>query len=346
MSIKSVNEKLLDLTIRRSVFLEQYKTHEVREIMAFLNLQVEPDIVQRLQSYSSRSWTARRLRMLRKEIERLSADGMAELTRRFNRDMVRFGQQEATWQTKVLGQSVPLEISFVTPSVPMIREMLQNRPVYGKFVSDWFADLAPSLAGRVSQQIMIGVTEGDGVDQIVRRIVGTRVNQYTDGILQVARREAEAVVRTSIAGISSNTRDTVYAENMDVVKAVMWTASLDAKTCEACGALDGVTYDVQDGKRPPLHWNCRCTTIPVTRSWKELGLDAKDLDTGLRASMNGYVPGKLSYPDWLKDQTAAVQRQALGVRKAELFRSGQVSFDRFVDDRSRIRTLDELEELL
>lgn len=84
----------------------------------------------------------------------------------------------------------------------------------------------------------------------------------------------------------------------------------------------------------------------MTKSWRELGFKAKETPAALRASADGYVPATMTFPQWLKRQPLSVQQEMLGKRKAELFQSGRISFDRFVDDRSRVRTLAELERLL
>jgi len=62
--------------------------------------------------------------------------------------------------------------------------------------------------------------------------------------------------------------------------------------------------------------------------------------------MNGRVSDKITYGQWLRDQSRATQELALGKRKAQLFRSGQLDIRDFIDDRGRILTLKELESLI
>ncbi len=101
-----------------------------------------------------------------------------------------------------------------------------------------------------------------------------------------------------------------------------------------------------DGPRPPQHVGCRCTTVPVCKSWKELGFDFAEMPASERAAMNGRVPDTVTYGQWLRGQSRATQELALGKRKAQLFRSGQLGIGDFIDDRSRILTLKELESLI
>jgi SPP1 gp7 family putative phage head morphogenesis protein len=230
--------------------------------------------------------------------------------------------------------------------VPAIREMIREAPIHGRFVKDWLADLAPATAARVNQQIMIGATMGEGIDQIVRRIAGTRANQYTDGILQRSRRDIEATVRTAVAGVSNNVRQLTYEGNTRVIKAVLFVATLDLRTCEICGGFDGNQYEIDEGPRPPIHPVCRCTTAPVLKSWRELGLDLKEAPAGTRASMDGQVPASVDFPTWLGRRSAAEQDQVLGPARGTLYRAGEVKFRDFVDaeDKTRLLTLAELEK--
>ena len=46
-----------------------------------------------------------------------------------------------------------------------------------------------------------GVVQGEDVDTLVRRIRGTRAQRYADGVMEVNRRGAEAMVRTAVAEV-------------------------------------------------------------------------------------------------------------------------------------------------
>ena len=108
--------------------------------------------------------------------------------------------------------------------------------------------------------------------------------------------------------------------------------------------------------------NCRSIMSPITRSWQELSgkdlkpgrgaariddifdkrLKAQGLKPGqisrikrnTRASMNGQVPVKQTYPEWLKRQDAKFQNKVLGTTKGKLFREGGLTVDKFVDAQS------------
>jgi len=154
----------------------------------------------------------------------------------------------------------------------------------------------------------------------------------------------EATVKTALSHTANVARESVYKANEDVIKGVQWVSTLDGRTSAICMARDGIVYPPDKGPRPPAHWNCRSATIPILKSWKELGIDAKEIDEGTRASMNGQVPAGQNYDSWLRTQSADFQNDVLGKGKADIFRDG-TSVTKFVDKSGRELTLAELRKL-
>ena len=91
------------------------------------------------------------------------------------------------------------------------------------------------------------------------------------------------------------------------IEKYQYVAALSERTCDTCGGLDGETFDVKDARPgdnyPPMHANCRCTTImagftPATRI-------ARDPET----SKNYKVDGNMTFEEWknsLTDEQQAV----------------------------------------
>ena len=122
-----------------------------------------------------------------------------------------------------------------------------------------------------------------------------------------------------------------------------------------CRVRDGLLYSA-DGKHRPvgghkvpwgagpgrLHFNCRSVSVPVLKSWKELGIDAEELPASTRASMDGTVPADLTYGQWLARQSAERQDEILGPVRGKLLRAGRVKVEQFTDDKGNWLTLDQL----
>jgi SPP1 gp7 family putative phage head morphogenesis protein len=357
--------------IRQGVLLEQYKTQEVRQLISFLNRFIEPDLEAKLRQYAGKTLSTARVQAMRDAVKSILQDGYRQMKNDLLDDLGAQAKVEAPADTAVIADALPFDVSLVTPSAAVLRTMLATQPINGAFVPEWFGALAANVVQRTNQQIMIGATTGESIDDIVRRIVGTRANRYRDGILERSRSDVEAVARTAVAGVSNNVRQEVYDANTDLIKGVQITATLDTRTCIACMDQDGQVYDVDSGPRPPLHFNCRCTTVPILRSWQELGLPLQEAKATTRASnaltramakqvqgmdpeqrravkmqFQGQVPASLTYPQWLSQQTAEVQDEALGRTRGQLFRSEQLKIRDFIGTSNRVLTLEELQDQL
>lgn len=163
-------------------------------------------------------------------------------------------------------------------------------------------------------------------------------------IREVTRRGIQALVRTSINHATNVGRQQVWEENSDIIKGVRWVSTLDMRTTPICRDRDGKIYEVDKGPRPPAHPNCRSTTTAVVKSWKELGFDMDELDEPTRASMDGQVPGDLTYWQWFERQTGDVQKEVLGPTRYQMWRRGEIADPTdFTNDKGRLYTLEELE---
>jgi len=169
--------------------------------------------------------------------------------------------------------------------------------------------------------------------------------------------QLKTLTRTAITETSNFVSNTTYKLNDDVVKGYQYVATLDARTSLICGRLDGKVYSLsnKNAPQPPQHFNCRSTTIPVIKSTNQL-LNTKNnrlqkrkiagLSDSRRASINGQVPGKTTYPEWLSSQSNDVKLAILGNQKrVSLFNSGDIKFSQFSNKDGKLISLKQLEEL-
>ncbi len=339
----AVNDDLLDLNVRHQVELQRLSTGIVRKLIKLLN-RVDPDLLAQIRKRGDTSgkFTTRRLERLLEEIREINRVAYATLEKTIRGDLQDLAIYEAQFQARLIQRSVPVVLDLVTPAREQLVAAVMSRPFQGRLLKEWVSEMEAGRYGRLRDAIRIGFVEGETVDQLVRRIAGTKANQYQDGILDISRRSAEAMARTAINHTSTFARQMLYEENDDLVKAVKWVSTLDSRTTPVCRARDGMVFPIDKGPRPPAHIRCRSTIVPVLKSWREMGIDMDELDAGTRASMNGEVPGDLTYNAWLKRQPAGFQDEVLGPTRGALFRRGGISMDRFVDRSGRQYTLDEL----
>jgi len=343
----TVNELIADRAIRHALYLERYKTQVVNDLLSQFNKELEPELIAKIQK-SLRTITRRskKLKQLFKDNGDLVKEQYTVMEAKLYEQLRDFSKVESAWLIKTLENINPVAVDFVAPSANIIKALVKNQPMEGALVKDWFNKLSKDTAFNINRQIQNGMIEGEGIEDIVRRIKGTRAAQYTDGILNASRNHIRAIVRTAVSNVAHTAREETYKANMDMIKGVQIIATLDTRTCLECMNLDGKLFEVGEGRRPPFHHGCRCSDAPVLKSWKELGIDKDELPPATRASMNGQVPETQTYPEWLKKQTIDIQNEALGVKRAQLFRKGQLKLKEFTDRRNKPLTLKELEKKL
>nr|WP_309504298.1 minor capsid protein [uncultured Roseovarius sp.] len=336
-----VNDDLADAQTRHQIGLLRLSNSTVRKIIALLN-RTDARIVERLLRSDLSDMTRKRQEELLRDIRRIVDSVYEDATGALRIELDKLALYEVDYQGDLFKEVVPVKLDVVTPAADQILAAVNSRPFQGRLLKDWFKDLPEGAFKRLRDSIRMGIVEGRTTGQMVRDIRGTAAQGYKDGILQVNRRHAETTVRTAVNHTANAARDRLYKANLSLIKGVQWVSTLDGRTSAICRARDGKVYDVDKGPRPPAHPNCRSSTAPVLRSWKELGIDLTDSPAGTRASMNGQVAADLTYGEWLRKQPVEFQNEVLGVSKAVLFRKGELPIDRFVNRVGDELTLDEL----
>ena len=214
----------------------------------------------------------------------------------------------------------------------------------GQLLEPWIKNFSDREVARVNNTIRAGWSQGKTNQQLVQEIIGTKARNYKDGVLNTTRRNASTVVRTSVQHAASAARQETWEANRDVVDKYEFLATLDRSTSPQCRALDGQIFEFGKGPIPPIHPNCRSTTIPVLNDKYSF------LSTGrTRSGETGPVSADQSYYDWLKRQPVSVQKEVLGPTRAKLFKDGGMSAERFrelqFDRNFEPLTLDEMRVL-
>lgn len=351
-----VNDRILDREIRHLVGLQRLAGGEVREILAILDA-TEEDLrgilTDRLSRIDFSTTETQRLANLLSEVRAMRTAAHRAMGTQLSSDLIEIGEYEIDFQRRLIQNAAPVTLDIGTLSaVSQVAEIVRSKPFNGLILSDWVADLADKDVRRIQQAINIGMVEGQGVEDIVNRVVGSR-SGHVKGVIDMSRHHATTWVRSAVSHTANEARDALYAANTDVIKGVTFTATLDNRTTSLCIARDGFTYSLPDHEPldggPPwlsgpgrLHPRCRSSGTPVLKSWRELGIDLSEAPEGTRASMNGQVPQKTTYREWIKRQNASVQNEVLGVKRAKALRRGDLSVAEMFDDRGEFWTLDEL----
>ncbi len=324
----SVNDELLDRQLAHATYTQRFGTGLARRVLKLLTA-TESDLTGQIESrlakisergYDQGPTTTKRLNTLLGSIAETRATGFAELQKALTSELLEFVDHEADFQKRVLKAVVPIPQGFNAPSRQLLESIVTSRPMQGRVLKQWVGDLEDADRKAIQSAVRIGMVEGESIPNIVTR-VGDRTN--------LTQRQTFDIVQTAVNHVSNHARDAIAQENDDIVKALQWHATLDGRTCQICGGLDGKVLPLKSGRRPPAHFKCRCTVTYVIKSWQELGL--KDPDPGVRSSMNGDEPGDITYGEWLRKQPRAFVFETLGRKKGQLFLDGGLKIDRFAD---------------
>lgn len=201
----------------------------------------------------------------------------------------------------------------------------------GEVVSKAFRGLAESQAQRFNAIVRTGILSGEPTPQIARRMVG---NLDFGQLAKTARQQAQAggeltrladhqvltVVRTSVQQVANEASQQVYRANPDVTKKYRYVATLDNRTSAICRSLDGKEFKYGDGPMPPVHFNCRSTTVPIV-DYRALGLRPPEevIGEAKRAAEGGQVSASTNYGQWLQKQPREYQAEVLGKSRVDYF---------------------------
>lgn len=348
----AVNPILYDAEVRHAVFLERLKSGEVAKFAPFLK-QIDRLIRDRLSGDDITDFTRDRLERLLQTVDGLLLAIFTEYTDQLNLDLIDLAQYEATFEASTLSQVGPATFEAVVPAVAQIRAAVLANPLSvrgadgGKLLKPFIQGWSSMERTRVVNAIRQGFFEGQTNSEIIKAIRGTRALQYKDGILATTDRNASAIVRTAVQHVATQARMETLRENSDVVIAVEWVSTLDSRTTPVCRSLDLKRFKLDEGPRPPAHVGCRSTVVPITRF---SGLFSEDATRASKGAGGGeQVSASESYYEWLKTQPAAFQDEALGRARAQLFRNGGLSADRFsalqLDRNFKPLTLDQMRAL-
>lgn len=157
----------------------------------------------------------------------------------------------------------------------------------GKAWSSRIWDSREKLAGELQGELTRVLLQGKSPTEAGKRLA----KKMGTGEYQALRLvNTECTYAQSLADVDS-------FKSMDVDK-VQYLATLEAHTCDTCGALDGQVFTLKDVApgitAPPIHPNCRCTLVPY--------FEDDDSDRWMRdpSTGKGSQTGGMTYSQWEK----------------------------------------------
>ena len=143
------------------------------------------------------------------------------------------------------------------------------------------------------------------------RVTAARVVKRAEGGFNGGLARALTIARTETLDAYRTAARAAHTANRDVLRGWVWLCALSSRTCPACLGMNGTEHELTE-PGPLGHQNCRCTRVPLIKTWRDLGIDLDE-------------PAGPAVPDsreWFAAQPTKVQQQILGTARYAAWRRG------------------------
>lgn len=337
-----INDDVFEWMLKRNLKLHNITTARMRNISTFFRDTVLPDIGRQLQITNFAQITNRTAKLAKLRSVITSSIPFDD----FQQDAFKFfteaGNGEAVAFVNWMNQQLPLQVQMNVPAPNLIDAVINEKPFQGELMGDWFGKLKSPIQDGIYRDFRSGFIQGKTIPEMAKLVREGNIGAFAVGGTKKAIRDSKAVVRTGATAVTNRAREVTYTENSDIIKGVRYVATLDDRTTVVCASLHGKIFPISDGPRPPMHWQCRSTTVPEIMSWEEMGLDGKELSGRQMARFNGKpaVGFETDFGKFVDTMTEAQQNKFLGPVRAQMWRDGTVTrIEDFMATTTRMKPL-------
>lgn len=334
----TVDDKLRDEVLHQTLNLFRYSAGQVAAIAKRLKA-MEAELVKQLSQPLTSETTKAEIKQILANSEKIIGDYYGGIQQELD-----LGDLGKTVAKRTVG-SLELVLGQDALSLPTdayFNSLASNVLIQGSPAAEWWNAQEANTTLKFAQQVRQGLANAETNQQIIGRIVGTRIQP---GVMTVARRDAATLVQTSVQAVANDARLNTFKKNSDVIAGVRQISTLDSHTSLICIAYSGQCWDL-DGKPirgsslpfnggPPRHFNCRSVLAPLTKTFKELGIDAPEPKATTRASDAGPISAKTDFNAFLNSKSQGYVDEMLGKGRAQLWRDGKITLKDLVDGQGR-----------
>lgn len=167
--------------------------------------------------------------------------------------------------------------------------------------------LAPDALDAVKASLIRAIPAGWSPEKAAREMLKRTRSSFNGGLGRAMR-----IARTEMLD-AHRAANHQQMRGDPAVASWLWWAELDGSTCPSCIAQHGTEHPLdEDG--PKDHPNGRCTALPKTQSWADLGFPGLDEPEDIRPTAE----------DWIRDNPEDAIR-ALGPDRYQLLMDGRIS---------------------
>lgn len=262
----SAADQLADLYNTHSIDLTKFEYGERRRVLALLQ-DLEEDLVSKLKDLDPASipevtHQQRRLAQLLGQARATIGTTYSDTSKLMGEDMKDLANVESLFAANSIDQVTGMNVMDATLTPEQLRSISSDILIQGAPSRDWWGTQSGKTQKNFEREIRLGMLQGEGIDDMVRRIRGSSTGKrrayenpitgrkwtahiFKGGIMDVSRRDAEALVRTSVAAVSAEARMQTFIENQDVVKGVQQLSMLDGRTTPICRAYSNKAWTFQ-----------------------------------------------------------------------------------------------------
>ena len=171
--------------------------------------------------------------------------------------------------------------------------------------------LTRDMVSRMKQVLIRGVIVGDNPRAAARQIM-----RRTEQVFNGGRARALNIARTEMLDAHRAAATKARAANHDVIKGWRWHATLSARTCPSCLAQHG-TFHKPDELGPLDHQQGRCTAVPVTKTWDELGVK------GITEPADDFPNAR----EWFNAQPRDTKLSIMGAERLRRLEAGEIGWN-------------------
>lgn len=233
-----------------------------------------------------------------------------------------FTKDAVAWQERLIASQYPAQAGSAADVIKGLAKVdadalaaIVRRTAWDVTSKAWPLSAQAEAAMRAA--LIRGVAVGDNP-----RKVAADMLRRVEGGFNGGRARALVISRTEMLDAHRAASRLQNQANSKVLTGWEWLSALDNRTCPACFGMHGTFHELEESG-PDGHQQCRCSRLPATRPWKELGFNVPEPDSLMPSAPD--VFGQLSRED---------QLAVMGAKRLELLDSGKISWSDLARQRS------------
>jgi SPP1 gp7 family putative phage head morphogenesis protein len=136
--------------------------------------------------------------------------------------------------------------------------------------------------------------------------------------LDITQSRAFLISRTEMLRAQRHATRMSYMKNPHLVRGWVWSSACDERTCPSCWTMHGTEHKLDEPME--CHPACRCSQVPLTKSYKELGFMVDEVVSPLPLG-----------EDVFASQPEDVKMKVLGKAAYEAYKNKEVTLSDFND---------------